>query len=190
MAASKAEIRRAGMSRTDGSPSRAVSSTDADSKIVERIARTKRRALVDRPSGAHNQAMPVERHPLATNTLIFRARYPEADPMGFIHHSRFLQYFEMGRIELLRQLGHSYAELERAGVFFAVTRVEVKYRSPGRFDDQLTLTTSLMRQGPVRLDHRYELRRSETLLAEGETTIACLDRAGQVRAIPDEMFIG
>jgi acyl-CoA thioester hydrolase len=133
--------------------------------------------------------MPVERPPLATNRLSIRVRYPEADPMGFLHHSRFLQYFEMGRIELLRQLGHSYADLERAGVFFAVTRVEVSYRSPARFDDELTLLTHLVRQGPVRFDHRYELKRGETLIAEGQTTIACLDATGQVRAIPEEMLI-
>ena len=54
------------------------------------------------------------------HTINIRVRYPETDPMGYLHHSRYLQYFEMGRVELLRSQGHSYAELEKQGVFFAV----------------------------------------------------------------------
>ena len=125
--------------------------------------------------------------PIASLALPIRVRYPEADPMGYLHHSVYLQYFEMGRVELLRSLGHSYADLEAAGVFFVVTRAEVKYRAPARFDDELVLTVSLVREGPVRLDHVYELRKGEQLLAEATTTIACVGRDGQPRAIPDEM---
>lgn len=114
----------------------------------------------------------------------FRVRYPETDPIGVVHHSRYLQYFEMGRIELLRQSGHSYASLEQQGVFFVVTRAEVKYRAPARFDEVLTLRTMLVRATHVRFDHEYELRRDETLLAEASTTIACVDRSGSLIAIP------
>lgn len=105
--------------------------------------------------------------------------------MGYLHHSRYLQYFEMGRVELLRAAGHTYAELERQGVFFVVAKVEVKYRAPARYDEELTLTTRLLKQTHVRLDHVYELRRGETLLADGATTIACVDRDGQLRQIPE-----
>lgn len=110
--------------------------------------------------------------------------------MGYLHHSVYLQYFEMGRIELLRSLGHSYADLEAAGVFFVVTRVEVKYRAPARFDDELSLTVNLVREGPVRLDHTYELRNGDQLLAEAQTTIACVGRDGQARAMPEELRCG
>jgi acyl-CoA thioester hydrolase len=105
--------------------------------------------------------------------------------MGYLHHSRYLQYFEMGRIELLRAAGHSYAELEREGIFFVVVKAEVKYKSPARFDEELTLTTRVARQTHVRIDHAYELRRGETLLAEAATTIACVGRDGQLRQIPE-----
>ncbi len=63
-------------------------------------------------------------------TITIRVRYPECDPMGYLHHSVFLQYFEMGRVELLRSMGHSYADFEKAGLFFVVVSVEVKYRVP------------------------------------------------------------
>ena len=107
--------------------------------------------------------------------------------MGFLHHSRYLQYFEMGRVELLRSLGHSYADLEREGVFFVVTKAEIQYRAPARYDDELTLVTRLVRQTTVRYDHQYELKRGDTLLAEGKTTIACVNRDGEVQAIPESL---
>jgi acyl-CoA thioester hydrolase len=91
----------------------------------------------------------------------------------------------MGRVELLRAMGFRYADLERNGIFFAVTRVEVKYKAPARYDDELRLTTTVRRQTHVRIDHAYELRRGDMLIAEATTTIACLDRDGQVRPIPE-----
>jgi len=122
------------------------------------------------------------------HTLTLRVRYPECDPMGYLHHSRFLQYFEMGRVELLRSLGFSYADMERDGVFFVVAKVEVKYKAPARYDDELTLTTTVVRQTHVRIDHAYDLRRGATLLAEATTTIACVGRDGQVRQIPEYLL--
>ena len=67
------------------------------------------------------------------HTISIRVRYTEVDAMGYLHHSRFLQYFEMGRIEFLRALGFSYADLEREGVFFVVTKAEVSFKiAPAR----------------------------------------------------------
>jgi acyl-CoA thioester hydrolase len=125
---------------------------------------------------------------LPQHTLALRVRYPECDPMGYLHHSIFLQYFEMGRVELLRSIGFSYADLERDGVFFVVAKAEVKYKAPARYDEELTLTTRVVRQTHVRIDHAYELRRGETLLAEATTTIACVGRDGQLRQIPEELM--
>jgi acyl-CoA thioester hydrolase len=124
---------------------------------------------------------------LPHHTISIRVRYPECDPMGVLHHSVFLQYFEIGRIELLRHLGHSYVDLERAGLFFVVVKVQVNYRAPARFDDELTLTTRIVRQTHVRIDHAYELKRSETLIAEATTTVACVDGRGQVQIIPETL---
>jgi acyl-CoA thioester hydrolase len=118
------------------------------------------------------------------HTISIRVRYPEADPMGYLHHSRFLQYFEMGRIEMLRAAGHSYARLEEQNLFFVVVRAEIRFKAPARFDDELTLHTRVVRQTSVRIDHAYELYRGEKLLAEGATTIACVDRKGELQQIP------
>jgi acyl-CoA thioester hydrolase len=119
------------------------------------------------------------------HTITIRVRYPEVDAMGYLHHSRYFQYFEMGRVELLRSLGHSYADLEKAGIFFAVVKVECRYRAPARYDEELTLTTKITKQTTVRIDHQYELRRGPTLLAEASTTIACVNQQGELQPIPD-----
>ena len=105
--------------------------------------------------------------------------------MGFLHHSRFFQYFEIGRVELLRSRGHSYAELERQGVMFVVVRAECRFKSPARYDDELMITTRIVKQTHVRIDHTYVVRRNEVVLAEGQTTIACVDRTGNLTKIPE-----
>jgi acyl-CoA thioester hydrolase len=119
--------------------------------------------------------------------ISFRVRYPECDPMGVVHHSVFFHYFEMGRVELLRANGVSYAQLEQQGVLFVVVKVECKYKAPARYDDELTLLTKVARQTPVRIDHEYILRRGDTVLAEAKTTIACVDRAGVIQEIPAQL---
>lgn len=114
-----------------------------------------------------------------------RVRYAEVDAMGALHHSRYWVYFEMGRTELLRHRGIAYRDLEEAGVFFVVARCSARFRAPARYDDLLTLTTRVTRTGQARIDHAYELKRSDGLvLATAETTLACVDREGRVIAMP------
>ena len=119
--------------------------------------------------------------------LEIRVRYAEVDQMGALHHSRFWIYFEMGRTELLRQQGVAYSDCEREGVFFVVAKCAASYKAPARYDDLLVLTTRVARMGAARIDHEYELRRKAdgVLLATAQTTLACVDRGGQIIAIPD-----
>src|SRR5438105_14403511 len=124
---------------------------------------------------------------MTEHTISIRVRYPEVDAMGYLHHSRYLQYFEMGRIELLRSLGHSYVDLEQQGILFVVVKAEIRYKAAAKFDDELTLITRVIRQTHVRYDHTYELKRGDTLLAEASTTIACVGRDGELRQIPDSL---
>jgi acyl-CoA thioester hydrolase len=125
---------------------------------------------------------------LLEHSIPIRVRYPEVDAMGYLHHSRYLQYFEMGRVELLRSMGFNYVELEARGVMFVVVKAEIRYRAPARYDEELTLITRLMKQTHVRYDHAYLLQRGTTLLAEATTTIACVDRTGSLQQIPEELL--
>jgi acyl-CoA thioester hydrolase len=125
---------------------------------------------------------------MLTGELQIRVRYAETDRMGLLHHANYLVYFEQGRTELLRQSGRSYKELEDGGFFLVLAKIEVRYRAPARYDDLLTLRTIVTRATPVRIEHRYEVHRGSQLLAEGSSTLACVDRDGQLQAMPEWLY--
>ena len=114
-----------------------------------------------------------------------RVRYVETDRAGYLHHSCYLVYFEMGRTELLRQMGVTYDECEQRGIFYVVSRIECKFLAPARYDDVLTLTTRVVRTGRARIDHEYELTRDGQMLCRAWSTLACVDRTGRPQANPD-----
>ena len=120
-----------------------------------------------------------------TGEIQIRVRYAETDRMGLLHHANYLVYFEQGRTELLRQVGRTYRDVEDQGFFLVLVKVEVRYRQPARYDDLLTLRTTVTRTTPVRIEHKYELSRDGQLLAEGTSTLACVDRAGSLQAMPE-----
>ncbi|MGH7169336.1 MAG: acyl-CoA thioesterase [Gemmataceae bacterium] len=122
---------------------------------------------------------------MTSGEVTIRVRYAETDRMGLLHHANYLIYFEQGRTELLRCCGVSYKDLEDRGFLLVLTKFEVKYRWPARYDDVLTLKTMVTRTTSVRIDHRYELYCEGRLLAEGASTLACVDRNGRPQALPD-----
>jgi acyl-CoA thioester hydrolase len=122
---------------------------------------------------------------MMSGEITIRVRYAETDRMGLLHHANYLIYFEQGRTELLRSQGLVYKDLEDQGYLLVLTKAEVKYRSPARYDELLTLRTTIVRTTTVRVDHRYELFRDGMLLAEGNTTLACVDRDGRIQALPE-----
>jgi acyl-CoA thioester hydrolase len=122
---------------------------------------------------------------VTSHETTIRVRYAETDRMGLLHHANYLVYFEQARTELLRSLGFTYKDLEDQGFLLVLTRAEVKYRSPARYDDVLTVRTTVTRTTAVRIEHRYEVLRSDTPIADGETTLACVDRTGRIQALPE-----
>ncbi|MCK6482694.1 MAG: acyl-CoA thioesterase [Phycisphaerae bacterium] len=121
--------------------------------------------------------------------LPIRVRYAESDPMGVLHHSKYFEYFEMGRTELLRRAGFRYRDLEERGVLFVVVKLECRFRAPARYDDELILTTRITRMSRARIDHEYSLTRDGRVLCEAASTLACVGRDGRPIPIPDEMFV-
>ncbi len=122
-----------------------------------------------------------------TGEITIRVRYAETDRMGLLHHANYLVYFEQARTELLRSLGWSYRDLEDQGFLLVLTKVEVQYRKPAYYDDVLTIRTTVARTTWVRIDHKYEVLRDGVLLAEGATTLACVDREGRPQALPEAL---
>ena len=121
--------------------------------------------------------------------ITVRVRYQETDQMGFVYYSNYFVYFEMGRIEYLRNLGFPYSELEKENIFLAVIDAHCKYKAPARFDDLLVIKTWLSKMKYARVEFCYEIRREgeEKLIAEGSTVLACLDENRRPRIIPDKI---
>ena len=123
----------------------------------------------------------------ASHEISFRVRYAETDRMGLLHHANYIVYFEMGRTELLRQGGLSYRDIEDSGHLLVVIEVGCKFKRPAYYDDMLTLRTTVERVTHVKVVHRYEVFRDGVLLAEGHSTLACVDREGKPQALPPSL---
>ena len=121
---------------------------------------------------------------MTTGEIQIRVRYAETDRMGLLHHANYLVYFEQARTELLRDRGRTYKDMEDEGFFLVVAKLEVKYKLPAHYDDVLTVRTTVTRVSPIRLEHKYEVFRDGTLLAEGLSTLACVGRDGKLREMP------
>ena len=117
-----------------------------------------------------------------------RVRYYETDGQGFVHHANYLKYFELARVEQLLAMGHDYADLEREGIFLVVKKISCQYHLPCRFGDVLRIHIRTVRVRAARIDHEYRVHRGEELLAEAQSTLACIDRAGRVQRLPDYLL--
>jgi acyl-CoA thioester hydrolase len=125
----------------------------------------------------------------AVNETRLRVRYAETDQMGVVYHSNHLIWFEVGRVELMRQLGFSYRDMERDdGCFIAVAEVKCRYRAPVRYDEEVVVRTRLKGVRESVVQFTYELVRGDNgaLLAEGETTHIVTDARMKVAALPDK----
>lgn len=120
------------------------------------------------------------------NLTVYRVIYGDTDQMGVAYYANYLRWFEMGRTELLRQLGASYASIEETGVLFPVAEVSCRYFKPARYDDRIVIETTLASLGRASLVFNYRLFREghEALLATGWTKHACVDRGGRITKIP------
>jgi len=127
---------------------------------------------------------------MLTGETTIRVRYAETDRMGLLHHANYLVYFEQARTELLRSLGLTYRDLEDRGFLLVLTKIEVRYKRPAHYDDVLNIRTTVERTTTVRIDHRYEVLRDGLLIAEGATTLACVDRDGRPQALPEALRAG
>ncbi|MGC4002604.1 MAG: thioesterase family protein [Pirellulales bacterium] len=119
------------------------------------------------------------------HALTLRVWYQETDAMARLHHANYLTYFELGRTELLRAGGYTYKQVEDEGYLLVVAEMHVRYFLPAAYDDELTLTTTVLESKGARIRHGYELKRGDDLLATGESVIACVDRTGRVKRLPE-----
>lgn len=136
--------------------------------------------------------MTVDPHQAAHRSLLtevtFRVRFAETDQMGIVHHASYFVYFEEGRSELTRQHGAPYSELEAMGFSLALSDAQARYIAPARYDQRVTVRAWVARLRSRGIRFAYEIVCADdgTLLVTGETGHICVDRAGEVRRIPEE----
>lgn len=144
--------------------------------------------------------------PLSEHATRFRVRYCECDPMGVAHHASYVPWLEIGRTELLRQSGVSYAHLEAQGLLLVIVKLDVRYRRPVRYDDLIEVRTKWSGGSRVKILHEYEVHVLEPgtpsgdgaggvgdaggvfspfVAAAASTTLGCVDRQGSIRTLPD-----
>jgi acyl-CoA thioester hydrolase len=116
-----------------------------------------------------------------------RVRYAETDQMGVVYHSNYFVWFEVGRVDLLRQFGFTYRKMEQEdGCYIAVVDARCRFKAPARYDDEIIIRTHLKNVRESLIHFGYEaLRESDgTLLAEGETTHIVTDADMRKRELP------
>lgn len=110
--------------------------------------------------------------------------------MGYLHHAKYWEYFEVVRTELLRRNGFRYRDLEQEGVLFVVYKASCRYIRPIRYDDQVAVSATVVRITRTRVDHSYVITREGETTCEAATTLACVDREGRPRQMPDALWSG
>lgn len=146
-----------------------------------------------------NPPQPVRAPDLAGSVQV-RVRYAECDPMGVAYHGNYLPWMEIGRTELLRTSGVSYGTMEAEGFFLVITRCEVRYRRPVRYDDLVEVRTKVESTSRIKIRHTYELVLVERhgrapdptdpsvpadgVCAVATTELACVGADGRPRELP------
>lgn len=126
-----------------------------------------------------------------------RTRYSEVDRMGYVYYGNYATYFEVGRVEAMRVLGISYAELEEQGIMMPVIRYEIDYKKPAFYDEELTITTRVRKVPRSRIQFEYETHNSKgELLNSAMTELVFVDsetmkpqRAPQVMVDAAEKYL-
>lgn len=119
-----------------------------------------------------------------------RVRYAETDQMGVVYHGNYAEYFEMGRVEWLRNLGVSYRSMEEEGVMLPVVSLTINYKKPARYDDLLTVKTILKKQESVKIEFDYEItNEAGELLTTGNSVLVFVNMKTGRPVLPPDYIV-
>lgn len=119
-----------------------------------------------------------------------RVRYGETDQMGYMYYGNYAQYYEVGRVEMLRSLGMSYSSMEADGIMMPVLELKCKYIKPALYDQEITVKTIIKTLPGIRIFFEYELyNEKEELINIGSTTLVFVDMAKNKPTNPPENFM-
>lgn len=130
--------------------------------------------------------------PVMEGVTRLRVRYGETDQMGFVYHPNYLVWCEIGRTELMRDLGYAYADIERSGIRLAVAEASLRYVRAAQYDDEVRIVTSIEAVQSRTITFRYEILREGSavpeLLATARTKLIAIDGRGSPRRLPQELL--
>jgi acyl-CoA thioester hydrolase len=119
-----------------------------------------------------------------------RVRYGETDQMGYMYYGNYAQFYEVGRVELLRSLGMTYESMEASGIMMPVLELKCKYIKPALYDQEITVKVIIEKMPGIRIHFNYELyNEQEELINIGETTLVFVDMAKNKPCLPSEEFL-
>ncbi len=119
-----------------------------------------------------------------------RIRYSETDRMGYLHHANYLNYFEIGRTEMLRNMGMTYKNMEDEGILLPVLSVNVNYNAPSYYDDILTVKTYMRQKPGIKVFFEYEIyNENSELICTGNSTLVFIDAASRKPRRPPHYFM-
>jgi len=123
---------------------------------------------------------------LKPNQTKIRVIYADTDAMGIVYHTNYIRWFEIGRSELLRDMGILYAEVEKAGFNLPLTQVYCRYRLPAHYDDVVLVETEIayLKKASMKFTYLIWDENRKNVLTEGYTIHACTDRSGRIVRIP------
>ena len=123
------------------------------------------------------------------NATKLRVRYGETDQMGYMYYGNYAEFFEVGRVEMLRSLGMTYSGMEASGIMMPVLEMHSKYLKPAVYDDEITINVIMAKMPGVKIHFRYELFNSrQELIHIGETTLAFVNMKTNRPCLPPQEF--
>lgn len=119
-----------------------------------------------------------------------RVRYGETDQMGYMYYGNYAEFYEVGRVEMLRSLGLTYREFEEQGIIMPVLELRCKYIKPALYDEEITLKVVLNQMPAVRIKFDYELfNEKNELINIGETTLVFVNAQTKKPCLPPKEFL-
>ncbi len=125
-----------------------------------------------------------------THSTKLRVRYGETDQMGYMYYGNYAEWYEVGRVEMLRSLGMSYQSMEDSGIMMPVLELKCKYIKPAFYDQEITIKVTIEKMPGIRIHFLYELyNEKEELINLGETTLVFVDIAKNKPCMPSDEFL-
>jgi acyl-CoA thioester hydrolase len=125
-----------------------------------------------------------------SHTSKIRVRYADTDQMGYMYYGNYAEFYEVGRVEMLRSLGMTYRSMEDSGIIMPVTELKCKYIKPALYDEEITVKVIMETMPAVRISFKYELyNEKEELINLGETTLVFIDKVRNKPCLPPDDFL-